>query len=222
MGASSAESDFGEAKKPWNIRVWSVIIIACVVIYDIIGAVFLLRDHDVAQACRPSNLDTHVIWPTTLFTYVLASLIVAAGIATGLTCVVPIGRASAEVRSHWDDIHATTARQRVRFPPPPVSSHIKKSPPSMPDWYLLTVGASLTLCSLVVGIMAFWGYFELFLTRVWCDDRTTAFEELDLWRFGRATFTLQVVICPVLLLLGVFSLSAPFVMELTAPSNDMA
>lgn len=198
------------ASKSSQPRTWgpgAVVVVLLTAAYDVAGIIFIARDSDVAAACHPSNAKAHVIWSTSLVTYVVASLLVTTGMAVATGLCVPVRKAIRDARLHMQGVVLASASG-------------PKSSVNLPDMLLLVVGAAYVASAVVIGIFAFWGYFELFHTRMWCDDKKTAFEELDLWKFGQASWVGQVIICCMLLLFGFFMLSGPFMMELASPRPE--
>lgn len=190
--------------------VTAAIVVAAVAAYDVMGILFLVRDGDVMRFCRATSSKVHVIWQTSLWTYVLASLVAATMVAFGMTFLVPVQRTNSELRRYLSGIskgHLGTNRSPYQ---------------SLPDWDLLAIGAAFIASGLYLCLMAFWGYFELFVARVWCDDKKTAFEELDLWKFGRVSFWMQAIGGIVVITSGVLYLIMPFVMELLSPASPGA
>lgn len=191
--------------------------LASLAIYDVLGIVYLWRDYDVVHGCRASNEDAHAIWPTSLWAYVLVSLL-ASTVLTGIMAAVPIRRSletarktlnqngngngnGLNVNGQWSRFDNTQPRFGLL--------------PMLPDWLFLWVGSVVTCLSLVLTVIAFWGYWELFMARPWCQDRKASFEELDLWHFGRVSFFLQVIASILLYIWGVVYWSAPCCFELS-------
>jgi len=192
--------------------VLAIISIAVLVIYDGLGVLFLVKDFAIVHGCTASNRSAHAIWPTNLWSYVLASLI----FITGFTCALvamPIRKsieaARKNVSAKGRSAH-TVLNNKVKF----------GLMPTLPDWLFLWVGTALLAGSTLAFIFAFWGYSELFLARPWCQDTKTAFEELDLWHFGRVNFILQIIAGSLLFLAGLMYWAAPFCLELTTPSES--
>lgn len=215
---SSPESSSDELQEPKraSIGIVQVLILAAIVVYDVAGVIFLSRDEEVASHCRASNIKMHIIWPTTLWHYVAMSLVVTTVVGVFLALFVPVGRSNEELRWHIADMMQRNQSPRLM----PMMVGGRKFGLALPDWLLLSVGVAFVGAGIVVGLMAFWGYFEIFATRVWCDDKKTAFEELDLWKFARQTFLAQVSVAPVLFVVGFLHMVAPFFMELTLPSVE--
>lgn len=184
------------------------IMVVATVIYDGLGILFLCRDYSTVQECRASNKDSHAIWPTSLWTYVLFSLI-AATFATLMIIAAPISRS------------VETGRKTIkRNASPRDGSELlgRRSKyglvPARPDWLFLWIGSIMICISLVFALIAFWGYWELFMARPWCATNKAAFEELDLWHFGRVSFILQIIAGLCLFMWGVAYWSAPCLFEL--------
>lgn len=184
----------------------SIVIGGLTIIYDFLAIWFLIKDYAVVHSCKASNRDVHVVWPINLWVYVLMSVIASVVFAVGLVFVVPLKKSA-------DAIHKQmTGRKRD------VTTKLKYGYlPSLPDWLLLAHGSAMIGFSCVMGVLAFCGYSELFVARPWCEDKATAFEELDLWHFGRVTFFLQIIFCIVFLLSGVCYWMMPFFFELNEP-----
>lgn len=190
---------------------------AALLAYDGLGILFLMRDRDVVHSCHASNSRVHAIWPTSLWVYVLFSLVFAT-LFTGVLMAVPLKRSIDAARKHLNRHHNGMHKPdpRSAFNAPALKFGLLST---LPDWLFLWVGSALIMASMALMILAFWGYFELFMARPWCDDKKTAFEELDLWHFGRVTFFLQIVAGAILFLWGLLYWSAPFFLELTTPSS---
>merc|ERR1719171_1098119 len=92
--------------------------------------------------------------------------------------------------------------------------------PTLPDWLFLWIGTAFLAGATVALVFAFWGYSELFMARSWCKDNKTAFQELDLWHFGRVNFVLQIVAGSILFLWGIMYWAAPFCLELSTPPSE--
>lgn len=217
---SATESDPGgydeERRKDILFPILAAIVVTVVAVYDVLGVVFLVRDANVMSFCRPSSDRVHVVWQTSLWTYVLASLVFTTSVACMLTFVVPVGRTNSEVQKHMSGVasgHGGTSYMSMNV------SGGRKPFQQLPDWDLLAVGSAFISAGLLLGLMAFWGYFELFVARVWCDDKKTAYEELDLWKFGRFSFWGQAIGGVVLFVAGFLYLTVPFLMELTSPAS---
>jgi len=183
-----------------------------------IGAWYMYNDYDVVHKCPASNEMVHVIWPTNLWTYCLFSLCFAG--ALGIMAVaMPLGQSIEKMKPEKP--------KYVRGGP--AGSATKLAPqgrggfgllPNLPDWLFLSVGSALIFQSIIIGILAFWGYSELFLARPWCEDKQVAFEELDLWYFGRVTFFLQLGFGITTFLWGITYWIIPFGFELRATLSE--
>jgi NADH:ubiquinone oxidoreductase subunit 5 (subunit L)/multisubunit Na+/H+ antiporter MnhA subunit len=207
MGSAS-ESRAG--RTAWLL---SIVIAVLSLIYDAFGIWFLIKDYEVVHSCKASNRDVHVVWPTNLWVYVLLSV--------GLSIIFIIGLFVVPFRKSVDAIQKQLNRTSKRRP---ARDEIDGRPklkygymPSLPDWLLLAHGTALIIGSVLLGILAFCGYVELFLARPWCADTKTAFEELDLWHFGRVTFFMQVIFSVVFFLWGLCYWMMPFLFELNEP-----
>merc|ERR1719272_1792124 len=66
-------------------------------LYDLLGVLFLVRDYSVVHGCHASNVDVHTIWPTSLWTYVLFSLIFITLASLALTAL-PVRRSGEAAR----------------------------------------------------------------------------------------------------------------------------
>lgn len=190
------------------LKVGLGIMAIAIAIYDGIGLLFLCRDYSTVQACHPSNKDAHAIWPTSVWTYVLFSMITATGailsiISAPLGRSVEAGRKTIKRNASPRD-HDETLIRRSKF----------GLVPARPDWLFLWIGSIMISMALVFAVIAFWGYWELFMARPWCTKNNAAFQELDLWHFGRVSFVLQIVASIILFMLGAAYWSAPFVFEL--------
>lgn len=205
MGSAS-ESRAG--RTAWLL---SIVVAAISAVYDIFGIWFLIKDYDVVHSCKASNPDVHVVWTTNLWVYVLLSVLLSILFTIGIF-MVPFRKSADAIQKQLkgrrrpprDELDG---RSRVKY------GYL----PSLPDWLLLAHGTALIMGSLLLGILAFCGYTELFVARPWCEDKSTAFEELDLWHFGRLTFFLQLIFSIVLFLCGVCYWMMPFFFELNEP-----
>lgn len=187
------------------------IMVVSLIIYDGIGIWFLWKDFSTVQDCHASNKDAHAIWPTNLWTYVLSSVI-AVTFASLMILAAPLGQSvevgrktvkrNASPRSGGE--LALLSEKRTKF----------GLVPGRPDWLFLWIGSIVIFIALMFVLMVFWGYWELFLARPWCTNTKAAFEELDLWHFGRVSFILQVVASILLFIWGLAYWSAPCLFEL--------
>lgn len=183
-------------------------------IYDGIGVLFLIRDYDVVSSCRASNSDVHALWQTSLWTYVMWSLLGMTSVSVLLLlqhercAVVPIRRS-------FETGRKTLNRNRSpRFAGTfNDSGPLRFGHPALPDWLFLWVGCIFICTGLLLTLLAFWGYWELFKARPWCADGKAAFDELDLWYFGRVSFVLQIIASILLYIAGAFYWAAPLFFE---------
>merc|ERR1719160_157612 len=193
--------------------VLAIISIVVVAIYDGLGIFYLVKDFDVVHGCRASNRDVHTIWPTSLWSYVVASLVFITAFTSALVAM-PIRKSIEAARKN------VSARGR-KAQNAPLNGVKYGLMPTLPDWLFLWVGTALLAGATVQFIFAFWGYSELFLARPWCKDNKAAFEELDLWHYGRVNFVLQIIAGSILFLWGMLYWAAPFCLELsTMPPDD--
>lgn len=181
---------------------------ALLVVYDVIAIVFLVKDYDVVHSCHASNTKVHAIWATNLWHYVLMSVIFPT-LWAALLVFIPLKRSIDATRKHF-------TRNRLHASKDEALKYGLLS--NLPDWLFLWVGTTLVCASMVVLILAFWGYFELFMARPWCNDKKTAFEQLDLWHFARVTFFLQIISGIVMFTWGLAYWAAPFILEMTTAS----
>lgn len=204
----------------------TIVIGALVIVYDIVGIVFLMKDYDVVHTCHASDEDVHAIWPTNLWTYVFVSVFLSTVLAFML------------LRAPWSrskdaiDLHITRMRggklSKSRIDAVPIAEDALGGRskfglvPTLPDWLFLCVGSCCLVVAACLGILAFWGYAELFLARAHCSDIRVAFEELHLWHFGRVTFFIQMVVGIVLAIIGTVCWAVPFLLELSLPEQDIS
>merc|ERR1719335_1774018 len=136
-------------------------------IYAGFGVLFLARDYSTVQECHASNKDAHAIWPTSLWTYVLFSL-VAATFASLLIVVAPLGRSVEAGRK-------TMKRNASPRDSSGLTSRTKYGlVPARPDWLFLWIGSIMICIGLVFAVIGFWGYWELFMARPWCSKNKAA------------------------------------------------
>lgn len=216
MASRSSESQSG--RMAWLLTCVCVAILA---VYDCFGVFFLVHDYDVVHDCQASNRDVHVIWPTNLWFYVLVSVVTATVFTLGLLAV-PLGKSFESVEKRLNNKGKKKGRRgmnsEVGFNGQPVVKYGLLMP-SLPDWMFLMHGTALIGASLFLGILAFGGYFELFMSRSWCKDKTSAFEELDLWHFARVTFFMQAILGSILFLWGIVWWAMPIWFDLTEPDR---
>lgn len=203
-------------------RVILVAVGIVLVVYDVVGVCFLINDHAVVHSCRATDKDVHAIWPTNLWSYCLVSVLLGTLVAIVLIRT-PFGETIERVRTHLTRIKGKKladglADERDNVKDIEITPRMKFGlTPNLPDWLFLCAGSSAFCTATILGVMAFWGYVELFMTRPVCSDKTVAFDEVQLWQFGRVTFFAQLVIAIVLSVVGMLYWSAPFVLELTFP-----
>jgi len=201
-----------------------IVVAVVVVVYDVVGILFLMKDHDIVHTCHASDEDVHAIWPTNLWTYVLFSVILSSLLALMLLRA-PWGKSVDAVELHISRLRGKVSKARVDAP---ISDGVFGEKvkfglmPNLPDWLFLCVGSCCFLVAGCLGILAFWGYVELFQARPHCEDVRVAFEELNLWHFGRVTFIIQVVMSIVLAVVGLVCWSVPFLLELTLPEPTVS
>lgn len=156
-------------------------------VYAIFGIVYLCRDQDVVSSCHASNQKVHVIWPTDLWVYVLTSVVVACVGALWLVVAAVMRRPASSTM--WEDSEPL-------------------------DWRLLWGGFTLSGMGILMAVIGYWGYAEVYLANPWCDDKAVVWEELDLTQFGRVTAWLQLVAAFCFISGGWLCWSFPFVLEL--------
>lgn len=184
-------------------------------IYDGIGIYFLVKDYDVVHSCHASNRKVHVVWNTNVWIYVLASVILATGCLVVLL-LVPLKKGFQHLQ-----------KQMRKYKRPPRKNGLNAKPikwglvDGLPDWLFLMHGFAMMLLAVVFGIVAFCGYYELFAARPWCDNPKTAFEELDIWHFGRITYWMQLVLTVVFFLWGLSWWAMPFIFELSQAERPL-
>lgn len=208
MGSSS---DSGAGRTAWLLSI-SVAIVS--LIYSGIGIWFLVKDYEVVHGCKASNRDVHVVWPTNLWVYVLLSIALA--VVFSVTVFLVPFRKSVDAIQKQMRGRRRTQRDEISGRPKLKYGYM----PSLPDWLLLAHGTALIVGSLLMGILAFCGYVELFLARPWCEDKSAAFEELDLWHFGRVTFFLQLIFTVIFFLSGMCYWMMPLFFELNEPDTS--
>lgn len=211
-------------------RIIGLISLVSLCIYVAMGITFLVRDHHVVSRCHPSNDSVHVIWETSLWTYVLWSVIFAVGDVAMFLTLQPVLRVVEALqkvqesrRKHRDNVDKIgpfsfdseldmMQRRRARF----------GIMDDLPDWIFLLHGTAFLALATATGILAMFGYYELWAAKPWCEDRNAAFEELDLWYFGRATFYFQLISVTFLSVLGILFWALPFTLELSDPDPERA
>lgn len=176
-----------------------------------LGLYLLVEEADTVEAC---TVERGIIWKTTLWHYCLASVF---GFPLSLLCLLrlPFQKAADAIELH-------VSRWQLEGEPLR-SSRIDQETMKWgftmqhPDWMFMAMGVANLMVGLVCSILAFWGYCQLFLMKTQCTDLVTAFRELWLWRFGLATFIMQVVAASLATLFGAVGLAAPACFELTLP-----
>lgn len=195
------------------IRVLSIICIVFVVVYDVFAIFYLFQSHEVVEGC---SAEKGIVWPTTLWHYCLFSALTA---PLNVFCVMrlPFRRATDAVELHMS---------RWRLDEQALLASIRDQDKafmrygitlSTPDWMFMAIGALLLLQALILGVLFYWGYSQLFLMKAECRDATVAFEELSLWKFGLFTVVCQACFGVSLFFLGMSFLAAPVGFELTLP-----
>lgn len=183
-----------------------------ILVYDICAIVFLARDHDVVHSCHASTQGVHVIWKTNLWVWLLISMLTTT-LAGAAMSFLPAGKALDALRRHG---RRRQKMQRRRLGDMDGESQRPvRFGDDLPDWIFLSQGTALLCGASVFFILAFCGYFELWASKPWCEDRKTAFEELDIWFFGRFSFFLQIVLGSILLVFGIVNWIIPFCLEAT-------
>lgn len=179
------------------------------------GIFYLVKDYQVVHSCHASNQKVHVVWNTNVWIYVLASVILAVG-CLAVLLLVPLKKGFQSLQ-----------KQMRKSKKPPRSKGVNGKTikwglvDGLPDWLFLMHGFAMMMLAVVFGIVAFSGYYELFAARPWCDDPKTAFEELDIWHFGRMTYIMQVVLTVVFFIWGLSWWAMPFLFELTQAERPL-
>lgn len=182
--------------------------------YIAIGAYYLYNDYDVVHSCKASNEQVHIIWPTSLWTYVLFSLCFAGAFAVMLL-MMPIRQSFQKMKPEKPKYVRGGSGQKLA-PQAPKFGIL----PNLPDWLFLVVGSAMMFQSIAICMLAFWGYAELFLARPWCEDKKTAFEELDLWYFGQVTLFLQIGVGILTFCWAMLYWAIPFCFELNTSFSE--
>lgn len=203
-----------------------IVICALVIVYDVVGVIYLIKDYDVVRTCKASDEDVHAIWSTSLWTYCLFSIILSSVFALMLSRA-PWTRSIDAAELHLSRIGGgKVAKGRVDESPindDALGGRVKFGlMPSLPDWLFLCVGSCCFLVAACLGILAFWGYVELFQARPHCHDINVAFEELHLWHFGHVTFIVQLVVGVTLAVIGLICWALPFLFELSLPEPSVS
>lgn len=184
-------------------------------IYDGVGIYFLVKDYEVVHSCHASNPKVHVVWDTNVWIYVLASVILATG-CLAVLLLVPVKKGFQSLQKQM---------RRAKKPPRRGERGQRTIKwglvDGLPDWLFLMHGFAMMMLAMAFGIVAFCGYYELFKSRSWCDNPKTAFEELDIWHFGRVTFVLQVILTVVFFLWGLVWWAMPFFFELSQAETPL-
>eukprot|EP00746_Dinoflagellata_sp_MGD_P165468 gnl/MRDRNA2_/MRDRNA2_94759_c0_seq1.p1 gnl/MRDRNA2_/MRDRNA2_94759_c0~~gnl/MRDRNA2_/MRDRNA2_94759_c0_seq1.p1 ORF type:complete len:236 (+),score=13.71 gnl/MRDRNA2_/MRDRNA2_94759_c0_seq1:140-847(+) len=202
-----------------------ILVAALVIVYDVLGIIFLIKDHDVVHTCHASDEDVHAIWSTNLWMYCLISVILGSLLAIMLTRA-PWARSKDAIELHVSKLRGGKL-SKGRIDSTPMSDDALGGrtkfglTPNLPDWLFLGVGSCCLLVAGVLGILAFWGYVELFQARPHCSDIRVAFEELHLWHFGRVTFFIQLVMSIMLAVIGSVCWAIPFLLELSLPDPQV-
>lgn len=201
-----------------------ILIVLCILlfVYDAVGFYFLIKDYEVVHGCKATDEDVHAIWETNLWSYCLVSVLLGTFVAV-LLIRTPFGKTVEAMQLHLAKMRGKKmADSRIDelegLKEMEVTPRVKFGLlPNLPDWLFLCAGSAAFCTATVLGILAFWGYVELFMTRPVCSDRRVAFEELQLWQFGHVTFVGQVVVGITLSILGMAYWITPFLLELTFP-----
>jgi len=198
------------------------IVTALLLAYCTCGIVYLTKDYMAVHRCHSSS-NVHIIWETSLWIYVLLSLIFS-GITVVVLFSLPFARVvdafhyqmeSRRVKqkplsSSWEDEFERMQRRRTRF----------GVMDELPDWIFLLIGTAMMGLAVATFILAMFGYSELYLAHPWCEDKSAAFEELDLWRFGHVTFILQLCLGVFFSVMGVCFWALPLIFELIDPEIE--
>lgn len=164
------------------------IVAALLLIYAVVGILFLVRDQAVVKSCHTYSQDVHVIWHTDLWTYSLCSVVLATVAAAWLLCQATVQR-SGKSSVLWEE-----------------------SEPM--DWRLLWDGFCVMTIAAILSLFAYWGHAEVYQSLPWCDNKHVAFKELDLYNFGRATFFGQLGAAGLLWIAGWLYWLTPFGFEI--------
>lgn len=204
----------------------TLVVGALVVVYDVVGIIYLMKDYAVVHTCHASDEDVHAIWPTNLWTYCLVSVALGSVLAF-LLLRAPWGRSKDAIELHVTRMRGGKLSKSRIDAVPNVSDELGGRPkfglmPDLPDWLFLCVGSSCLIVSACLGVLAFWGYVELFEARPHCSDIRVAFEELHLWHFGRVTFFIQLVVSIILAVIGSICWAVPFLLELSSPRQEIS
>lgn len=203
-----------------------IVVGVLVIAYDVCGIIFLIKDHDVVHTCHASDEDVHAIWSTNLWTYCCFSVILSSVLALMLTRA-PWSRSRDAIELHVSRLRGSKV-SKGRIDSTPMSDDALGGRtrfglmPNLPDWLFLCVGSCCLLVAGVLGILAFWGYVELFQARPHCSDIRVAFEELHLWHFGRVTFFIQLIMSIALAVVGAVCWAVPFLLELSLPEPTVS
>jgi len=194
-----------------NTNHLSALVVALPVsIYCIVGIVYLCAEYDVVHRCHASNVNSNVIWVTSVWSYVLTSVI-AAALVIPVLLLIPFEKSLETVVQHWKRLKKSrsTRDKKVRV----------KWGTDLPDWILLMHGFALIGGACILGVLAFCGYWELYVAKPWCEDRSMAFEELALWHFGHFTLIMQIVTAVAAFFWGALWWTMPCLMELSLPEG---
>lgn len=185
----------------------AIVVVTGTALHCLCALYFLVADYNVISDC---NLSGRVVWPTTLWHYVLLSAL--AGPAVAFTLY------SAPLHRTFEAVQMLAAARN--FPELLEDSTPRKFgiQPSMPDWLLMCCGAWLVGVGCFLEILAYWGYCELFLTRAMCSDIHVVYEEISLWGFGKFTWVLQVFMGGLFVLFGASCWGSPVLLEVRFPS----
>lgn len=177
-----------------------------VAVYSLSALYYLFMDYNTIRDC---NTGGRVIWPTTLWHYVLVSMI-AGPVAVFALYGAPLHRT-------FEAVQMLSAARK--FPELLEDATPRKFgiQPSMPDWLLMCCGAWFVGVGSCCEVLAYWGYFELFLTKAVCRNISLVYEQIDLWRFGKVTWVLQAVAGGLFVLLGLLCWVSPLVLEAMMP-----
>lgn len=194
----------GNGGTSWLTRGLEVGTALTLVVYAALGIVYLAMDHDVVTGCHPSNTHVHIVWATDIWVYVLVSIVIACVLALWLIVLATFKQPGApgEV-SPWCGV----ARRLLWG-----DSFVWDDTEPL-DWRLLWGGLTLSCLGILLSVLAFWGYVEVYLANPWCDNKAVVWEELDLVGFGRVTFWLQLVFAAFFLAAGWISWVLPFALE---------
>lgn len=174
------------------------------VVYAAVGTVLLAMDHDVVSGCHPSDPHAHIIWHTDIWMYILVSIVVACVFALWLVSLAVFKPPGAPE----DSPPLCGLARRLLW-----GDSLVWDDSEPLDWRLMWGGLTLSGVSILLAILAFWGYVEVYVANPWCDNKAVVWHELELVRFGHATFWLQFVCAVLFFTAGWTCWFLPFALE---------